>query len=96
MEDNEELEARLNALEQRGPRSSSKIERLRPVLDRIEGLMKKGFTQAEVLEELNAVGFNMTLASFKSTLQRLRKERANAPKQESIAESFANNFTNSI
>ena len=81
MESNEELNARLDALEQRGPRSNSKTERLRPVLDRIEGLLAKGFTKTEVLEELNAAGFDMTLASFKSTLQRLRKERAKTKEQ---------------
>ena len=89
MENNEELEARLNALEQHGPRSSSKTERLLQVLDRIEGLLKKGFTQAEVLKELNAAGFGMTPASFKSTLQRLRKERTKAKEQAgSLAKTY--------
>ncbi|WP_223936962.1 hypothetical protein, partial [Aeromonas caviae] len=32
--------------------------------------------QAEVLAELHAAGFTMTMASFKSALQRIRKERA--------------------
>lgn len=81
MENNEELNARLDALEKRGPRSGSKTARLRQVLDRIEGLLKKGFTQGEVLAVLNESGFNMTLASFKSTLQRLRQERAGIKEQ---------------
>lgn len=89
MENNKELNSRLDALEQRGPRSNSKTERLRQVLDRIEGLLRKGFSQAEVLAVLNEAGFDMTLASFKSTLQRLRKGRANAKSQEpSMAETF--------
>jgi len=94
MESKEELDARLNELEQRGPRSNSKVERLRQTIDRIEELLKKGFTQAEVLEVLNAAGFDMTLASFKSTLQRLRKERRT--KQEASAKSLANVLSKGI
>ena len=37
--------------------------------------MKAGISQADVLAELNHSGYTMTMASFKSALQRIRKDR---------------------
>lgn len=74
-----DISARLRALatdEKRRPETA----RLRDVFDDVEAALKAGVPQADVLAELHQGGFKMTLASFKSALQRIRKERkASAP-----------------
>lgn len=52
--------------------------RLRDVFNDVEATLKAGVSQADVLAELHKSGFTMTMASFKSALQRIRKERKQA------------------
>ncbi len=69
-----DISARLRALatdEKRRPETA----RLRDVFDDVEAALRAGVPQADVLAELHQAGFKMTLASFKSALQRIRKER---------------------
>lgn len=56
--------------------SRSETARLRDVFDDVEIALGKGVRREAVLALLNEKGFTMTLASFKSALQRIRKERA--------------------
>lgn len=72
-----DISARLRALttdEKRRPETA----RLRDVFDDVEATLRAGVPQADVLAELHQAGFKMTMASFKSALQRIRKERASA------------------
>lgn len=71
----DEVSARLRALATDDKRRSE-TARLRDVFDDVEATLKAGVSQADVLTELQALGFTMTMASFKSALQRIRKERA--------------------
>lgn len=76
--DDQDLIDRLKALGRHTSPRVSKIARLRPLIEDIEDAFRRGVTQKLVLEALNhgASGFNMPLATFKSALQRIRKERA--------------------
>ncbi len=70
-----DISARLRALatdDKRRPETA----RLRDVFDDVETALGAGVPQADVLAELHQAGFTMTMASFKSALQRIRKERA--------------------
>lgn len=71
----DEVVARLRALATDDKRRSE-TARLREIFDEVEATLNAGTTQADVLTELHASGFTMTMASFKSALQRIRKERA--------------------
>lgn len=71
----DEVVARLRALATDDKRRSE-TARLREIFDEVEATLNAGTTQADVLDELHASGFTMTMASFKSALQRIRKERA--------------------
>jgi hypothetical protein len=87
-----DISARLRALatdDKRRPETA----RLRDVFDDVEATLKAGVPQADVLAELHKSGFTMTIASFKSALQRIRKKRtkpasqpAQAPQQEPAGE----------
>jgi hypothetical protein len=72
--DDEDLKRRLDALGT-SVSVSSKIARLRALYDHIDGALRRGATRQDVLDVLNADGFDMTMASFKSALQRIRSER---------------------
>lgn len=72
--DDEDLKRRLDALGATVP-VSSKIARLRVLFDSIEAAFLRGATRRDVLAVLNDDGFDMTMASFKSALQRIRAER---------------------
>jgi len=50
--------------------------RLRDVFNDVEAALTAGISQADVLAELHKSGYTMTMASFKSALQRIRKERS--------------------
>lgn len=69
-----ELLDRLEALANRA-NQRSKVARLRDIFDHVERLLERGFSRDDVLEELNAGGLDMSKASFKSALQRIRAER---------------------
>lgn len=53
----------------------SETARLRDIFDEVEKALQSGVKREAVLAALHEQGFTMTLASFKSALQRIRKER---------------------
>jgi hypothetical protein len=56
--------------------SRSETARLRDIFDHVEATLQKGVRREAVLEHLKKnLGFTMTMTSFKSALQRIRKER---------------------
>jgi hypothetical protein len=65
----------------------TKIARLRDVFDDIEAALAAGVSQSRVVKNLSDNGLVMTLGTFKSMLQRIRKERgklSNAPGQSDL------------
>lgn len=58
--------------------AKSETARLRDIFDDVEEALRSGVRRGAVLAKLNENGFTMTAASFKSALQRIRKERAGA------------------
>jgi hypothetical protein len=50
----------------------SKAARLRDVIDEVEMALAAGVPRADVLAVLNAQGLDMTLATFETTLKRIR------------------------
>ena len=52
----------------------SKAARLRDVIDDVEFALAAGLTRSSVLEELAAHGLEMTLATFDTTLKRIRQK----------------------
>lgn len=57
----------------------SKTARLREVYDEVENALAAGVTQASVVEALKEAGLEMTLTSFRNTLQRIRTKRGGTP-----------------
>lgn len=53
----------------------SNMARLRDIFDTVEATIEKGVTHEAILKTLNEKGFTMTLAGFRSALQRLRAEK---------------------
>jgi hypothetical protein len=51
---------------------------LRDVFDAVEAALRLGIRREFVLAELHKHGFTMQMGGFKSTIQRIRKERAKA------------------
>lgn len=70
-----DISARLRALASDN-KNRPETARLRDVFNDVEQALKAGVKQSVVLAELHKSGFTMTMASFKSALQRIRKERA--------------------
>lgn len=60
----------------------SETARLRDIFDDVEAALQSGVRREAVLATLHEKGFTMTLTSFKSALQRIRKERDNNPDKE--------------
>jgi hypothetical protein len=56
----------------------SKAARLRDVLDEVEKALAAGAKRVDVLAELEAQGLRMSLATFETTLKRLRAKRMRA------------------
>lgn len=81
MEKNE-ISERMRALRTASDKRSE-TARLREVFDDIEATLKAGVSQATVLNELHDLGFTLKMASFKSALQRIRKER-NIPTKSAL------------
>lgn len=69
-----EASARLRALA-KDDKKRTETARLRDVFDDVEAALTAGVSQINVLGELKTLGFTMTMASFKSALQRIRKDR---------------------
>lgn len=79
--DKTEASARLRALAT-GDKLRTDTARLREVFEDVEAALSAGVSRVNVLAELQNLGYTMTLSSFKSALQRIRKERnkgANSP-----------------
>ncbi|MBJ7262242.1 MAG: hypothetical protein JHC61_00185 [Burkholderiaceae bacterium] len=55
----------------------SKTARLRDIIDEVEAALSAGVPQSLVVDELAAHGLEMTLATFGTTLKRIRKKRKN-------------------
>lgn len=73
----QDIATRLKALASDDTRRSE-TARLRDIFDQVERTLKAGVQQDDVLAELHKAGFKMTKTSFKSALQRIRKERGAA------------------
>jgi hypothetical protein len=58
--------------------AKSETARLRAVWPEVEAAFASGVKQDAMLDLLHKKGFTMTKASFKSVIQRLRKEMKNA------------------
>lgn len=82
--DGNEINERLRALASDDKRRSE-TARLRDLFDNVEAALEAGVSQADVLAELNQAGFSMTINSFKSALQRIRKQRSKSKNQHSKA-----------
>lgn len=79
-----EIDKRLRALACDDKRRS-KIARLREVFDGVEAALAAGVSQANVLSELSQAGLSMPMATFKSALQRIRKQRSSNNKAPTTA-----------
>jgi len=53
----------------------SETARLRDVFEEVEAALQSGVKREAMLAVLHTRGFTMTMASFKSALQRIRQER---------------------
>lgn len=53
----------------------SNMARLREIFETVEATIDAGVTHDAILKTLNEKGFSMTLAGFRSALQRLRAEK---------------------
>lgn len=56
----------------------SKAARLRDVIDDVEAALAAGVTRASVVDELALHGLEMSLATFETTLKRIRRKRQQA------------------
>lgn len=59
-------------------RKRSKAARLRDVIDDVEATLAAGVSRADVVTELAALGLDMSLATFETTLKRIRQKRGKA------------------
>jgi hypothetical protein len=57
----------------------SKAARLRDVIDDVEAALSAGISRADVVAELAALDLEMSLATFGTTLTRLRQKRGKTP-----------------
>ena len=75
MTSQEDLAARIRALP--GAGRETRIDRIRAVIDEIDNAISRGVRRADLLQELNRgeQGPKMTMASFASTLKRVRQQR---------------------
>lgn len=78
----------------------SETARLRDIFDDIEAAIAAGVKIPAILETLHKKGFKMSLAGFRSAIQRIRKEReahpelkipAITPKEKTIEQKKPNN-----
>jgi hypothetical protein len=72
--DKQSICRRLQALAQNNQKRS-KAARLREIFDDVETTLAAGVTHAAVLAELNACGLDLSLPTFNTMLQRLRRQR---------------------
>ena len=69
------LRSMLTEPQNRSPRSESKANQLRAILDDVEELIDAGVKVDAIIKKLAETGLEFTYASFNQTLFRLRKER---------------------
>jgi hypothetical protein len=75
--DNTTISNRLKALAA-GVEHRSKTARLRDLFDDVEAALSAGVHSHVIVNELKTFGLDMSVATFHSTLKRLRKERGAA------------------
>lgn len=75
--DRKAIAERLRALAS-DDKKRSKAARLRDVIDDVEAALAAGVSRASVVEELSKHGLEMTLATFETTLKRIRQKRGKA------------------
>lgn len=76
--DSNVVSERLRALATGSP-ARSKAARLRDVVSDVELALTAGVPRAAVLAELQACGLEMSMATFETTLKRIRAQRARMP-----------------
>ncbi len=76
--DQKRLKAQLIELAEQGKPRESKMQRFRDVYPQIEYALRNGRGRQEILKLLNSDGYEMSMASFKSYLQRVRQEARGA------------------
>lgn len=72
--DRKAIAERLRALAS-DDKKRSKAARLRDVIDDVEAALAAGVPRASVVEELTKHGLEITLATFETTLKRIRQKR---------------------
>lgn len=72
--DRKAIAERLRALAS-DDKKRSKAARLRDVIDDVEAALAAGVTRACVVDELAAQGLQMSVATFETTLRRIRQKR---------------------
>jgi hypothetical protein len=65
----------------------SNTARLRDVFDDVEYALRAGVKQIDVLDALRESGFQLTLTSFKSAVQRIRRQRRLPPSETALRSS---------
>ena len=80
--DQQKLKSQLLDLATQGEKRVTKMDKFRDVFPFIEKAVQAGISRQQILDLLNGDGYGMTMASFKSYLQRARKE-AEGPKMDS-------------
>ena len=74
--DRKAISERLRALAS-DDKNRSKAARLRDVIDDVEAALSAGVPRSSVVDELAVHGLEMTLATFDTTLKRIRQKRGN-------------------
>ncbi|MDC6409538.1 hypothetical protein LOD50_10440 [Xylella fastidiosa subsp. multiplex] len=72
--DRKAIAERLRALAS-DDKKRSKAARLRDVIDDVEAALSAGVPRSSVLNELEAQGLQMSVATFETTLRRIRQKR---------------------
>jgi hypothetical protein len=85
----QQVSERLRALAT-GDEHRSKTARLRDVYADVEFALKAGVSRATVLKELEAAGLKMSMASFTSTLQRIRAAMKSQQKGNAVPAQSSN------
>ncbi|MDB5728374.1 MAG: hypothetical protein JWQ00_1579, partial [Noviherbaspirillum sp.] len=62
----------------------SKAARLRDVIDDVEAALSSVISRADVVAELAALGLEMSLPTFETTLKRVRQKRGKAPSTSAV------------
>lgn len=82
--DRKAVSERLRALAS-DDKKRSKAARLREVMDDVEAALAAGVTRADVLDALKAHGLEMSLATFETTLKRIRAKYRRSPARPTVS-----------